>query len=153
MQMPLASLFQGECFFSGLQGITCDAVFSEMVTHLVTSKRIPSDLAATVVQSLTARESKLTTAIGDGLAVPHASIHGLPHVVAMAGKHTRGLQCAAPDGQPVFVFLMVLVPSTDYAAHLRTLALIGKFLSVPGNRQKLIAVQTREELLRLVRIP
>ena len=153
MQMTLASLFQGECFLSGLQGKTKESVFEEMVTHLVSTKRIPSDLAMTVVNALTARENKLTTAIGNSLAVPHASIQGLPDVVAMVGKHNDGLPYAADDGKPVCVFLMVLVPSNDYSVHLRTLAEIGKFLSVPGIKQKLAAVQNREGLLRLVRTP
>ena len=97
MQIPLASLFQGECFIPGLQGKTKEAVFQEMVAHLVAFKRIPADLDQVIVQSLTSRDEKLTTAIGEGIALPHASIHGLAGVVALAGKHATGLDYGATE--------------------------------------------------------
>ena len=46
---------------------------------------------------------------------------------------------------------MILVSADDYASHLRALAEIGTFLSEPGMKQKLAAVENREQLLRLVR--
>ncbi len=151
MQMSLASLFQGECFLPGLRGKNKEAVFHEMVSHLVATKRIPADLSQIIVESLMDRESKLTTAVGEGIALPHASIQGLPQVVVIAGRHSEGLECSATDGKPIIFFLMVLVPSNDYAAHLRTLAEIGKFFSKPGMKQNLAGVENREQLLRLIR--
>jgi len=147
----LTTLFQGDCFIPSLTGSTKPEVLRQMALHLANSKRIPTDLLPTVETALISREEKLTTAIGGGLALPHASIHGLSDVVAVAGRHPAGIDYGASDHLPVHLLFMVLVPANDYATHLRTLALLSRFFSGDEARQTLAALTTREQFCELIR--
>jgi len=124
-------------------------VLDEMVEFLVAQKLIPLDLKEKALSALLVREGKLSTAVGDGLAIPHASIGGLPDPVVIVAKSEKGILHSSPDGKPIYLFFLVLVPSHDYGAHLRTLAQIGKFLSQPSMKQKLCSIQEPSDLVKL----
>ncbi|NJK90339.1 MAG: PTS sugar transporter subunit IIA [Blastochloris sp.] len=147
--MPLTEFFLHPLILSDLKGKTSTEVFEETVQFLVDKQLLPPDLRKNTLDALIAREQKLSTGIGEGLALPHASIPGLPGSVVILARSKEGIPYAAPDHQPVHVFFVILVPSHDYGAHLRTLAHVGKFLSRPGMKQKLKDVQEHAELQKL----
>ncbi|MDX6767725.1 MAG: PTS sugar transporter subunit IIA [Candidatus Methylacidiphilales bacterium] len=122
-------------------------VFREMVDHLVETKLLPQDLREPVIQALEIREQKLTTAIGNSLALPHASIPHLPTSVTALARSVEGIDCQAPDGRPVHLFYLVLVPTEDYAVHLRTVAAVTRFFRDPGIFEKLHACGNDQELM------
>jgi mannitol/fructose-specific phosphotransferase system IIA component (Ntr-type) len=147
--MPLASLIPPEAVIAELRATERDAVHEEMVAHLIDKKLLPSDLRASVLANLREREQKMTTAIGQGIALPHASVAGLPGVLAMAARSAAGIECQALDNQPVYLFFMVLVPADQYSVHLRTLASVAKFLNTPGTREALRSAASAAEIHQL----
>jgi mannitol/fructose-specific phosphotransferase system IIA component (Ntr-type) len=147
--MSSSELFIHPAILQDLKAVTPSGVFEEMVQFLVEKQLLPADLQQTAVSALVAREEKLSTAIGGGLAIPHASIPGLPGSLVILAKSETGITYQSPDNGPVHVFFLILVPSHDYGAHLRTLARVGKFLSRPGIRQKLREIDEPLELAKL----
>lgn len=115
------------------------SAFRELVSALVARGLIPTDLEETVLTSLEAREKKLTTAIGHGIALPHASIPRLPEAVTALGRTVGGIEAEAPDGAPVHLFYLVLVPAEEYALHLRTVAAVTRFFRTPDLHARLHA--------------
>jgi PTS system fructose-specific IIC component len=79
--------------------------FEAMVEALVKDGKLPPDLRDLTLDALENRESRLTTAIGNHIALPHASVAGLPGVVTCVAGTTRGIDCQAPDKQPTRIFL------------------------------------------------
>jgi PTS system nitrogen regulatory IIA component len=147
--MPSTELFIHPAILQDLKASSIPGVFEEMVQFLVDKQLLPLDLQKTALSALLAREEKLSTAIGDSLAIPHASIPGLPGSLVILAKSRNGIPYQSPDNQPVHVFFLILVPSHDYGAHLRTLARVGKFLSRPGIKQKLRTIDEPLELGKL----
>jgi mannitol/fructose-specific phosphotransferase system IIA component (Ntr-type) len=123
--------------------------FLEIIDHLVRENLLPADQREIVLQSLEARERKLTTAIGNGLALPHASIAKLPGALTALAVSPQGIAADAPDGQPVRLFYVLLVPAEDYALHLRTVAAVTRFFRTPGIFERLHAAQGKDALLAL----
>lgn len=70
-----------------------------------------------------------TTAIGDGIALPHAGNAGVsaPGVSALTLRH--GVDWGAPDGQPVDLLFMIAVPPEEDGLHLQILARLVNLLS------------------------
>lgn len=140
---------QPDAILYSLQSADRTDAFTEMVGRLLEIKLIPSDLKTTVLEGLEARESKLSTAIGRGLAIPHATIHELPSVVRLLARSQNGIPAGATDGAPVHFFYLTLIPDHHYATHLRTIAAISSFFRDPHVHEKLLAAQSEEELSRL----
>jgi len=70
-----------------------------------------------------------TTAIGDGIALPHAGNAGVsaPGISALTLRH--GVDWSAPDGQPVDLLFMIAVPPEEDGLHLQILARLVNLLS------------------------
>jgi len=119
--------------------------FLEIVNHLVAMKLLPQDQQEPVLAALELREQKLTTAIGNGLALPHAAIPRLPFSLTALARSQEGIDCQAPDGKPVRLFYLVLVPSEEYAIHLRTVAAVTRFFRDPTVFDRLHAAKTDKE--------
>lgn len=134
---------------SPLQARDRAAAFQEIVQHLTATTLLPSDQREPVLEFLEARERKLSTAIGNGLALPHASIPKLPTAITALAVSPAGIEAGAPDDQPVRLFYCLLVPAEDYAQHLRTVAAVTRFFRTPGIFERLHAAPTPDALLAL----
>lgn len=78
--------------------------------------------AAGVAESLAARESLGSTALGQGIAFPHARIKGLREPLAAFMRLRQPLPFDAPDSNPVAELFVLLVPQQATEAHLQLLA-------------------------------
>ena len=93
-----------------------------------------------------------TTAIGEGIALPHAASAGVaaPGVAALTLR--RGVDWGAPDNRPVDLAFMVAVPPDAESAHLLILARLVNLLSDETLVRNLRACVSREDfILRLAR--
>lgn len=73
-------------------------------------------------RSLIGREALGSTGIGKGVAIPHARIKGMASPVGVLARTRRAIEFGAPDGEPVSVVLVLLVPEEGIALHLQLLA-------------------------------
>jgi mannitol/fructose-specific phosphotransferase system IIA component (Ntr-type) len=78
------------------------------------------------------REDVATTAIGGGIALPHARLPHLPACLATLGISHGGLDFAARDGQPVHLVLMLAARMQDRTEHLHLMATLAERLRRPG---------------------
>ncbi|HEY0502444.1 MAG TPA: PTS sugar transporter subunit IIA [Lysobacter sp.] len=82
----------------------------------------PDGEAAAIARSLFEREGLASTALGDGVALPHARSADLDHCRGAFLRLARPVDFGAPDGQPVDLVLALLVPERDIEAQLVRLA-------------------------------
>lgn len=98
--------------------------------------------AAQVAKLLSEREKLGSTALGDGLALPHARVPGLTAPAVAALRLTEAIPFDAPDGEPVRLFFALLVPEDAHPTHLELLAALARPLQQPGFRERLCACPT-----------
>jgi PTS system nitrogen regulatory IIA component len=102
---------------------------------------------AEAARVLTEREQRGSTAVGDGLAIPHATHPDLrDHVIACLGRSRKGVDFGAPDGKPTHFFFVIIAPENMSGSHLKALARISRLFKRAGLRQRLADARTAQEM-------
>ena len=106
--------------------------------------------ASSVVEFLNAREDLGSTALGAGVAIPHGRVKGLKQPSAAFMRLQESIDFAAPDGDPVSIFIFLLVPEKATQQHLEILSSIAQLLSDADARQTLAVADSSKvcELLQ-----
>jgi len=124
---------------------------SELVDVLVGTGRVDAQDRDAVMDSIRQREETMSTGIGLGIAIPHASSDRVTEVVAAFGRSKDGVEFEALDSQPVHFIVLFVVPKDQFQTHLRTLAAIAKFLNDRTIRDDLSAAGSAEDILGVFR--
>jgi len=93
---------------------------------------------AEVFESLFAREKLGSTGLGQGVAIPHGRVKGLRDAVAAFIKTATPIPFDAPDGQPVNLIFVLLVPERATDLHLQLLGELAQMFSTPTFRENLL---------------
>jgi PTS system nitrogen regulatory IIA component len=93
--------------------------------------------AKPILDSLIQREKLGTTGVGDGLAIPHAKVPGLPKLMGFFAKLARPVEFDSLDDKPVDIVFLLLAPEDAGAEHLKALARIARILRDPALCAKL----------------
>ena len=93
--------------------------------------------AGSVIEFLNAREELGSTALGAGVAIPHGRVKGLKQPAAALIRLKEPIEFAAPDGEPVKIFIFLLVPEKATQQHLEILSSIAQLLSDADVRETL----------------
>lgn len=104
---------------------------------------------ATVIAGLEARESLGSTALGQGVAVPHGQIEGLRRPVALYVSPKTPIPFDAPDANPVGDVVVLLVPESATSMHLHLLADVAQRFCDHQFREQLHACIDAEAVCRL----
>jgi nitrogen PTS system EIIA component len=84
------------------------------------------------------REGLASTAIGEGVAIPHGKLPSLDGIIACLGRARDGVDFESMDGQPTFLFVVMVAPESSTGAHLKALARISRVFKDPGFRRRLL---------------
>jgi PTS system nitrogen regulatory IIA component len=145
--MTLQSLLQPDAILAELGGRDAATIFAELCVPLARSEGIPQQ---ELVAALLEREALATTAVGDGVAIPHGVHPRLQRVVASFGRAPAGVPFGAPDGQPVRLFVALLRPVEAAGAHLKALARVSQVLGRASVRDALLQAATAEKMYRIL---
>jgi PTS system nitrogen regulatory IIA component len=97
--------------------------------------------------ALAAREKLGSTAIGAGIAFPHAQLEGLTQPMAIFVRPEVPVAFAAADEGPVDLILMLLSPVGDTRAHLEGLASLAKVLRAPDMVKTLRQAESTQDVV------
>jgi PTS system nitrogen regulatory IIA component len=104
-----------------------------------------------LVQALEDRERLNSTALGDGVAIPHGKLPGLRRVVAAFGRSREGVDFNSLDGKPTHLFFLLVAPEDSAGAHLKALARISRLLKDEGFRSRLLDAPDAAALYQTIR--
>jgi len=100
--------------------------------------------APKLLSVLRERERLNSTAIGEGIAIPHGRLPGLRGVIAGFARSTPGVDFDSVDKQPTHLFFVLVAPDDAAAMHLKALARISRLLKDKDFRARLLEIPTRE---------
>lgn len=135
--MTLASLLSEDQIIPEMAATDRWQAISEIVNRLVQDGHLEASHREEAIAALRHREETMSTGIGFGIAIPHASCDAVTQVTACFGRSRTGIDFESLDGKPVHIIVLFLVPKDQFQTHLRTLAAIAKFLNDPNVRQEL----------------
>ena len=149
--MSLASLLSAEQIIPEMKATERWPAIVELIDLLVSLGRIKPEDRESILASLKQREETMSTGIGFGIAIPHASSDRIDQVVASFGRSSSGIEFDALDNAPVKFVVLFVVPKNQFQTHLRTLASIAKFLNDRATRESLANAQSADEILAIFR--
>jgi mannitol/fructose-specific phosphotransferase system IIA component (Ntr-type) len=147
--MSLASLLTADQIIPEMKASERWPAIVELIDLLVGLRKIDRACRDTILAALKQREETMSTGIGFGIAIPHASSDSVDEVVAAFGRSSQGIEFDALDNAPVKFVVLFIVPKNQFQTHLRTLAAIAKFLNDRTVRENLASAQTKEEILAI----
>jgi len=118
----------------------------ELIDLLIKAKEIrPRDRAA-ILKTVLEREKLGSTGIGQGVGIPHGKSPDVKNLVGAAGISRNGVDFDSLDGEPVYIFFLLLAPQASAGPHLKALARISRLLKDRYFRETLRAVKSEKEL-------
>jgi PTS system nitrogen regulatory IIA component len=130
----------------GLEATTAKRLCEEIAA--VVARRQPVD-PGMVFRALWRREQCGSTAVGHGIAIPHARIPGIVDPVLLFARTNEPVAFGAQDHEPVSAFFVILVPEHAHEEHLRILAAVSEMFSEQAFREQLGAASEPAAIQRL----
>lgn len=101
-------------------------------------------------KGILAREEQGSTAIGEGIAIPHAKNAGVKNAGLAAMTVPDGVDYDALDGQPSNLFFMIAAPEKGGDVHLEVLSRLSTILMDEQFRKDLLAAKDKKEFLSII---
>lgn len=146
--MKLSEILNENNIITDLKAKDKRGVLEELAEVIVNDE--PSLDKGSLVRVLLERERLGSTGIGDGVAIPHGKVNGVSHPVISFGRSQKGLDFESMDGQPAFLFFLLVAPENSAGTHLKALAKIAKILKNSSSRKILAEATTRKELYKTI---
>ncbi len=122
----------------------------ELVGLLAKEGRIDSGEVDAVTEAIMKREHLGSTAIGRGVAIPHAKARAAHSLVAAFGRSKEGIEFAAVDGQPVHLIFLLASPPDSQRAHLKALAHISRLMMKHDLHTRILEARDANEVLSVI---
>ena len=147
--MKITDILSSDMVVADLKGTTKPDVLNELAKALAAKyKEIKlSDLTAVLAE----RERLGSTAIGDGIAIPHGKLRGVTKIIGAFGRHAAGVDFDSLDGEPSQIFFVLVAPEDSASLHLKALARVSRLLKESSFRSRLLAAKNGDELYSLIK--
>lgn len=125
------------------------SVLAELCDLLAQGNQIPD--SAGLFDAVLRREQMSPTAIGKGVAVPHARTPSAPRTMLAIGIAKKGIPFGETDGDPVRIFFLLAGPPDSSRTHVALLAQIARLAKDPTLRERFITARSPEALRELLK--
>lgn len=147
--MKISEILNVQGIKIGLASAKKEDVLKEMVDVL--AKVIDIGEPKNIVKSLLERENLGSTGIGQGIAIPHGKTDKVEKLVAVLGISKQGVNFDALDGEPVYIFFLLVAPKDCAGPHLKALAQISRLLRDTYFCMLIRKCRTPEEVYNLIK--
>jgi PTS system fructose-specific IIC component/PTS system nitrogen regulatory IIA component len=147
--MFLSEVFLPEFIIPELEGEDKEEVFEEMVSHFCTV--IKSDKREEILAALRERETKMSTGVHPGIAIPHGKTAAVSRSFGVMGISRKGIDYEALDGKPVYLVFMELAPPVEAEKHLHLLRRIAELLRNRDFYDDCLAAKSPKEVYEVLK--
>ena len=134
--MKIVDLIGREMIVPALRAGDKRAILEELAGHIA-GQHARIDRAA-LTKVLIDREQLASTAIGEGVAIPHGKLGTVSEIVACLGRAPTGVDFDSMDKAPTYLFFVLVAPESSTGAHLKALARISRVFKDPAFRRRLL---------------
>jgi PTS system nitrogen regulatory IIA component len=124
-----------------------------VITELVSLLTGATDIVQSkdeLIKAVLSRESLGSTGIGQGIGIPHAKSQSVKQLVAAFGLSQKGVNFDSLDGEPAYIFFLLIAPEESAGPHLKALARISRMLKDKYFRDLLKKAKSEQEILRII---
>jgi len=123
-------------------------LIAELVDLVAKPSRIKDEKA--LFKAILEREKLGSTAIGNGIAIPHAKIRGIKKPLLILGRSPEGVDFDALDGEKTYLFFMLISPQEEVGLHLKILAKISHLIKDKFVVERLKKVKDKHEIFEII---
>ena len=125
-------------------------VIEELVGLLVKAGAVDKKIKSKLIEILFAREALGSTAIGQGIAIPHGKCGKVTKMTAALGISKKGIDFDSLDGESAHIFFLLVAPVDSAGPHLKALARISRLLKDKYFRDNLKTAKDEKTILELL---
>jgi len=135
--MKVTDFLAADMVVADLVAQTKAGVLAELSRHL--AGHMAGVDAEALRKVLEERELLASTAIGDGIAIPHGKLDAVGRLVGALGRARQGIEFESIDGKPTHLVFMLVAPASSTGVHLKALARLSRLFRDEDFRQRLLA--------------
>lgn len=147
--MKIVEFLNEKAITANIKATNKEGVIREMVDLLAKAEGIRNK--EELVKSLLNREALGSTGIGQGIGIPHGKTNAVKKLIAAFGICHPGVNFDALDGEPVYIFFLLVAPEDSAGPHLKALARISRLLKDKFFRESLKSLTDEKAILKLLR--
>jgi nitrogen PTS system EIIA component len=148
--MTLSDLVARNAILPALKVNNKKQVLQELAAHAAV---LTGQNERAILEILLQREKLGSTAVGNGVAIPHGKLPKLAAVFGLFARLERAVDFEALDGQPVDLVFLLLAPESAGADHLKALARVARLLRDPEIARKLRESRDADALYAVLTVP
>ena len=128
--MKISSFISENDILIGVGENDRNKALKKLIRLLVKNKKVKPELEKKIFSKIVAREKLGSTAIGQGVAIPHIRLNALRKIRLAIGvcNSKKGIDFESLDGEPVHLIFLLISPASQEGLHLKILATISRFL-------------------------
>ena len=135
--MKVTDFLGPDMVIADLVADTKSGVLAELSRHL--AARVDAVNPEVLRKVLEERELLASTAIGDGIAIPHGKLDAVGRLVGALGRARAGIEFESIDGKPTHLVFMLVAPASSTGVHLKALARLSRLFRDADFRERLLA--------------
>ena len=144
--MRMSEFVVRDAIIPSLVATTKEAVIRGMVESLRGAGQFRGTDTEGIIRAILKRELLGSTGIGRGVAIPHTKHSGVDRLVGTLAVSPSGVAFESLDGEPVYIFVLLISPQDRPGDHLRALENVSRGLRDDNFVKALRAATTREEI-------
>ena len=148
--MKITDFMSKKAIITDIKSTKKEDVIRELVDSLINGAEIEKRNKNKLIEALMARESLGSTAIGQGVAIPHAKCDCVDKLVAAFGLSHKGVDFDSLDGEPAYIFFLLVAPQDSAGPHLKALARISRLLKDKYFRDSLKACTDEKAIIKII---
>jgi len=146
--MKIVDFIREELILPDLQSKAKLDLLAELAGHLAANNDGVSKDA--LMKVLVDRERLASTAIGEGVAIPHGKLDAVGKLVACVGRAREGVDFDSMDGRPTHLFFVLVAPENSTGVHLKALARISRLFKDPEFRTRLLGAESAHDMFEVI---
>jgi PTS system nitrogen regulatory IIA component len=146
--MRVIDFLKQDAIIADLQATTKAGALAELAGCM--SRLAPNVDAEQLRRVLEERELLASTAIGDGIAIPHGKLDSIGQLEGALARSVPGIEFESIDGKPTHLIFMLVAPVSSTGVHLKALARLSRLFRDADFRHRLLAAPTRDDMYRVI---
>lgn len=122
-------------------------VIRELASRLADAEQVGAEEVYSV---LLEREQLGSTALAEGIAIPHAKLDSIDHLVGCVGRSLKGVDFKSEDGSRTHLLFVLIAPKSSTGEHLKALARISRLFKNSSARARLMSAETASEMYAVI---
>jgi nitrogen PTS system EIIA component len=148
--MQIMEFLSKKAILTDIKSTRKEDVIKEMVDFLIEAGDVEKRDRNKLIDALMSREALGSTAIGQGIAIPHTKCDCVDKLVAAFGLSRKGVDFDSLDGELAYIFFLLVAPQDSAGPHLKALARISRLLKDKFFRDTLRSCTDEKSIIKII---